>query len=444
MANLGILLHTRSVRRVFCLLGFVASVSTYAISLPTVIRHTLNTNPQFFAALANQESSKNTILEAESGYYPHVSFLAGIGREQSASPAARAASGRNLVTFRREEASLVGSQLLFAGGRVHNSVRQRNYEYAASRFQTHDVREALILRAAEVFLNVLRFRKLNDIAHNNVQVHQKIYDKVKIKYKAGAGRRVDVQLGESRISRARAQEDRFRGDLRSATSRYYAVTGLAPDRSMIMPERKVKWLPCSEKQGVQLALEHSPVLHAAKAEFLASDARVDVSKSKFWPEINLELGASENENLDGIQGHNRDMSGMLVVRYDLINGGSDVAAFDAAKYNRRRTMRQCESVRRNVVENVRVAWAELVSTKEQMKELQNHVDASRKVVADYKKQFEIGARALFNVLDAENDFFNAQVALTNAFYNNAISYYRVLEASGRISAVLLGGLRVCA
>lgn len=441
MANLGMFVQVKNIKRVFCMLGIFASATTSAISLTTVIRHTLNTNPQLFAALANQDYSKNAILEAESGYYPHVTVLAGIGREQSASPASRAAAGRNLVSLRREESSLIGTQLLFAGGRVRNTVKQRNYEYAASRFQTHDVREALILRTAEVFLNVMRFRQLIDIAHKNVQVHQQIYDKVKIKYKAGAGRRVDVQLGLSRIARAKAQEDRFQGDLRSAVSRYCAVTGLSPDQHLGMPERRVKWLPYSEKQGVQLALAHSPELQAAKADFLASDAKVDVSKSKFWPEINLELGASENENLDGIQGHNRDMSGMLKFRYDIMNGGADVAAFDAAKADRIRAMRQCENVRRNVIENVRVSWAELVSTRQQMKELQEHVESSKKVVADYKKQFEIGARALFNVLDAENDYFNAQIALTNASYNNAISYYRVLEACGRISAVLLGGLR---
>lgn len=118
-----------------------------------------------------------------------------------------------------------------------------------------------------------------------------------------------------------------------------------------------------------------------------------------------------------------------------------MANYRASQEDRRRSLRECQQVRRKLIDEVKTAWARLMSTREELVSLKAHVDATRSVVADYKEQFAIGARPLFNVLDSENDYFNAQIAYISAKYNHADAYYQILRSTGRISAVLLGGLR---
>lgn len=413
----------------------------YGDNLPSVLRHTLGSNPQYFAAIANESANQHAVREAQGGYLPHVTVSAGIGREKTASPASRAASGSSRVWLRREELALRARQLLFGGGRVYKDVQARQFDYTAARFQTHDVREELILRTTEAYLDVLRYREEVKVAMSNVKVHQETLDKAQAKFEGGAGRRVDVQLGVSRLEKAKAQLDNFKGDLQAAVANYTALTDLVPSRYMAMPALKKKWIPNSLARAIHLTLERNPELRIAQSEYLSRDARVGLAASRFWPRVGIELGASENANVDGIEGNNRDFSGMVTFDYDLYRGGSDVANYCASKEDRRRSLRECQQVRRKLIDEVKTAWARLMSTRDELVSLKAHVDATRKVVADYKEQFAIGARPLFNVLDSENDYFNAQIAYITANYNHADAYFQILRSTGRITAVLLGGLR---
>lgn len=412
-----------------------------AENLVEVVRHTLGTNPSYFAAIAGEQSARHSVRDAQGKYLPQISISAGVGREKTASPASRAASGSSRVWLRREELALKAKQLIFGGGRVYKDVQARTYDYAAARFTTHDVREELILRTTNVYLDVRRYRELIKIAQQNVKVHQGTLDKAKRKFEAGAGRRVDVQLGVSRLEKARSQLEKFKGDLQTALANYTQVTDLIPSKYMKMPVLRKKWVPSSLARALRLALNRNPELQVAHAEYLASDSRVGLAASRFWPRLSLELGANENNNLDGIEGINRDFSGMVQFEYDLYRGGSNLANFRASKEERRRSLRQCQAVRRQIIDYVKSAWAELMATRNEMRQLTAHVEATKNVVVDYKKQFEIGARPLFNVLDAENDYFNAQVAYVNTKYNHANAYFRLLDSTGRITSVLLGGVR---
>lgn len=419
----------------------VAAQPVSADNLIDVIRHTLGTNPTYYAAIANENVNRHSVRQAQGGYLPTVSLNLGVGREKTASPASRSASGSSRIWLRREEYGIKAKQLIFGGGRVYKDVMAREFDYASSRFQTHDVREELILHTAEVYLEVLRNRDLVTVADSNVKVHDETLSKTRSKFKAGAGRRVDVQLGISRLEKAKAQFDNFKGNLQSAVSNYTAITDLVPARVMRMPKLYKKWIPHSLSRAVCVALNRNPELHEANSDYLASDARVGLAASRFWPKLSLEFGAADNYNVDGIKGVNRDFSGMVTLEYDLYRGGSDLANYRASTEERRRSLRECQQTRRKIIDDVKTAWADLMATQQELTSLKVHVEATKSVVDDYKKQFAIGVRPLFNVLDAENDYFNARVAYINAKYNHAESYYRLLDATGRITAVTLGGVR---
>lgn len=423
---------------------FVASVAiifvttTSAQTLRNVVRHTVCTNPEYLVARANEDATRHAVREAEGEFLPQVSAFYATGRERTTSVAQRLATDMAAIKLDRTEARISATQLLFNGGRVYKTVKARSYDYSAARFRTHNVREMVILETAEAYLDILKYRQLVDVATFNVKVHKETLDKARAKYKGGAGRRVDVELGISRLAKAGAQLDAFVGDLQESVSRYTAITGLVPSSGMEMPVQRDKWLPPTLRIAIKQAVDRNPAVQIANSDFLASDARVGVATSAFWPSISAEASATDNENLDGIAGPNRDNTISLVGRYDLFRGGSDLAAWKISRAERLRSMRESQLIRREIIEEVRISWAKMMAARAEIKKLKIHVVASGKVVVDYKKQFEIGARPLFNVLDAENDHFNAKVAYTNARFNNATSFYRILQGVGCITAVLLG------
>jgi adhesin transport system outer membrane protein len=54
------------------------------------------------------------------------------------------------------------------------------------------------------------------------------------------------------------------------------------------------------------------------------------------------------------------------------------------------------------------AWNDLTIAEERLYRLEDYRDAMTSVVSAYQKQFELGQRALINVLDVENELFSAK------------------------------------
>lgn len=431
----------RRFRLIVVAMSLAASGVSSAETLIDVVKHTIVTNPQLMAAKANEDINFHAVRESEGELLPQVSATVNTGRERTTSVAQRLSTDQAAITLDRCESRISLTQLLFSGGRVFKTVRARGFDYKSAKFRTHSVREILILETAETYLDVMKYRQLVAIAKTNVRVHRDTLNKARVKFKAGAGRRVDVELGISRLSKAGAQLEAFIGDLQQAVSRYSAITALIPTQQMVMPSQPSKWLPSTLRIAINIAIERNPSLQVANAEFLANDARVGVARAAFWPTVSAEASATDNVNLDGIAGPNRDNNVSVVARYDIYRGGSDLAAYRLSKAERLRSFRESQQVRREIIEEVRISWATLMAARAEIGKLLVHVKSTGNVVADYRKQFAIGARPLFNVLDAENDYFNAKVALITSKFNAATAYYLILQNTGRITSVLLAGMR---
>jgi len=60
--------------------------------------------------------------------------------------------------------------------------------------------------------------------------------------------------------------------------------------------------------------------------------------------------------------------------------------------------------------------------------LDQHQLAIEKAREAYRKQFDIGQRSLLDLLDTENEYFQARRAYVNATYEHAIAHARTLAA----------------
>ena len=70
--------------------------------------------------------------------------------------------------------------------------------------------------------------------------------------------------------------------------------------------------------------------------------------------------------------------------------------------------------------------------------MQQHVESSNQTVKAYKQQFTLGQRTLLDVLNTENELFEARKNYIGAEYDELQAQYRVLNATGK----LLDSLRV--
>jgi adhesin transport system outer membrane protein len=89
-------------------------------------------------------------------------------------------------------------------------------------------------------------------------------------------------------------------------------------------------------------------------------------------------------------------------------------------------------LQRDANESVDKAWAARVVTADRIVKLQTQVGAALKVISAYSKEYDLGQRSLIDLLNAENQSFNAQVSLISARSVVIFADYQLLAAMGKL------------
>ncbi|GAL08818.1 agglutination protein [Photobacterium aphoticum] len=125
---------------------------------------------------------------------------------------------------------------------------------------------------------------------------------------------------------------------------------------------------------------------------------------------------------------------MVKMRYNLFNGNGDVAKSREAAYQLNKSKDIRDRAYQMLEQSTRLSWSAMELANQQNQFLEQHVDASARTVMAYEKQFKIGQRTLLDVLNTENELFEARKSYLQAHYNGILAKYRVLNATGQLLA----------
>lgn len=406
----------------------LSGATTSALTLPEAVRHTLDTNPQVLATRNQLSSREEEIRQARAGYLPTLDAAAGIGKQELEAPS----TGNEKVRLTRHEASLSARQLVFDGFATQEEVARQEARHSSAFYTSLATEENTALRAAEVYINLLRQYELLDIARETLYEHQNIHDQMVLRNKSGVGSKADLDQIVARLALANSNLITAQNNLLDAQTNFYRVTGLQPQLDNLQTPSVNQPLPATQELAEAEALKEHPTLLSANADIDAAEAQYNTSESPMWPRLHLEADKSWDEDIDGVEGENRDWQVMLRMRYNLYNGGADSARrrqtahlLEEAKDVRNNTQRQ-------VVESLRLSWAAHQAISSQYKYLELHVRAATDTKAAYLKQFNIGRRTLLDLLNTENELVDARRALINASYDKLFSQYRIFNSMGQL------------
>jgi len=157
---------------------------------------------------------------------------------------------------------------------------------------------------------------------------------------------------------------------------------------------------------------------------------VEATKGVMWPRLDIELSAQRNQNISGSRGMELFYRGFAVARWNLFRGGGDVAETRRQLEQASEAVQREAESRRLVVEQMRIDFnAHQVAT-DRLPSLEDRVLAADQVVAAYRQQFQLGQRTLLDVLDVENELFQARVALVEGEFALRVSVYQMLATIG--------------
>jgi adhesin transport system outer membrane protein len=320
---------------------------------------------------------------------------------------------------------MVANQMLWDGLGTRSEVERRRTISDAAAYKVHSAAEDVALQAVEAYLDVLKNQEILAYARENLQAHARTFDQVKLRSDKGVGRRADLDQVEARLSLATANARSAESTLRDAEIAFQRVVGRNP--ISLAPVAEPKALPNGADEAVKIGLSNHPTLKSAYSDIEQAAAQRELARSRWSPRVELEGSYSNNRNLDGVAGPNRDRLLMLLVKWNLFRGGFDYHRLRETAYQ----IDEATEISRNTTRhNAHVAAVERLPL------LERYVKSSDATRTAYAQQFAIGQRTLLDLLDAENEYYTSRTQYITAKFIELTSKYRALNAMGLLLATL--------
>ena len=420
------------------LCGFVAGLAILAglgiteagaTSLQDTVGKAVSTNPRVASLQSNRSAIDKELEQARGLYLPQIDLRAAVGPEITNSPGTRS-RGLDSHTDTRKESSLTIQQRIFDGFEAESEIDRQKARSKSASFRIRESAENTALDATEAHIEVLRFRKLVSIAEANVEVHRGYVGRVTERTQSGAGTADEIAQAQARLEQAQALLAENQQGLRDAEALYIKTVGDMPGEldEVAYPTAMV---PADLDNALKL-LPTNPTVKITGADVEVTQAELTQAESRFYPKINLELSGRYDDDLDGIEGHDRDAIALVVMRWNLYRGGIDeanrgeaVERIAEARNNRLAAIRDFE-------EEMRKSWSALESQTRRADLLKSAVEQNTIVRDAYSEQFDLGTRSLLDLLDAENELYATLGRQITAEHAKTFAAYRVLAVGGEL------------
>ena len=367
---------------------------------------------------------------ARGAFLPKVDISAGSGRQQTE----QKRIGLD-QSYNGNESQLTLRQMIFDGFATSSEVKRLGKAKLVRYFELLDVSENIALEAGRAYLDVVRYRYQVFLAEENYIQHQAAFDQLKQRAESGVGKRVDVEQAASRLALADINLTTAYANLHDVTARYVRIVGEQPAKVMFAPAQLAKSLPGSSDAALAVALKHNPALRASIENIEAAQYDLEVRRSSFMPKFDLVARRDDYSNYQN--GGSRDENRVeLRMNYNLFNGGSDAARSRQFRERKNVTLDQREKVCRDVRQTLAIAFNETLRLNDQLSFIGVQVSLLEKTRAAYRDQFNIGQRTLLDLLNTQNEYFDARRTQVNADVDLSIAYLRSYVGMGRLLETL--------
>ncbi len=413
--------------------GALFSVPAYAENLEEAVVSALNYHPSVEAAIANRDAYIEERSEQWADYFPTLNVRATGGRAFGDNSTSRGLQvTRNSTYSYLWEGALTLTQPIFDGYETQHRVEAAQSRRESANFNIVDVREKLALSTVVSYMDVLRARE----ALSRLGKHgDKIAD-----YQGRISKMVEEGAAdETLLSQAqdiRAQLDNtlanLEGQIRKSHAKYEELVGRFPAEEMDRPVPRLDLIPEDVNDALEYARAHHPMLRAAYYTEAAVLEDAEAEKQFYYPDVNGELSYLKRDQAEEIGGEVIDAKAVVRLNWDISTAGGQFARVRKNLQRHNESKAQRSETERQIIRDIRIAYGELETAKDQIKVLRERVRINEDLFKNYEAQFE-GARInLLQLLQSDNALFNARLALVNGEFRVLASQFAVLASMGRL------------
>ncbi len=420
-------------------IGSIAAVlaagTASADTLREALVSTYATNPTLTAQRQALRSTDAGVAIARAAGRPQVSATAGVNQDLTRTGGG---NGRNL------SAGVDLSYPLFSGGAIRNSIRAAKTRVEAGRATLRAVEGDIFTEAVAAYMDVIRDRAIVELNTNQVDVLATNLQATSDRFEIGDLTRTDVAQSEARLQLARSNLATVEARLAGSEENYRRVIGVTPDA--LAPPPPLPPLPGTPAEAVRIALIGNPDLIAVTEQARAAGMEVSVARADRLPSVSAIgsgrytnfLGTADDQFAPGAPNETTATGAGVQARIPLYQGGLPAARIRQAQAIEGQLLEQLVGVERTVVANVRSAFASYAAAQNAIASNQVAVEANELALEGARAERGVGTRTVLDVLNAEQELLNSQVALVTARRDSYVAGFQLLNTMGQAEAAELG------
>ena len=400
-----------------------------------------NTNPTLTAQRESQKATDAAVAIAKAAGRPQISGSAGLNRDLTRRGILDTGGSKGPTLSAGVDLSVP----LYSGGAVKNSVRAAETRVDAGRATLRAVEGDVFTQAVAAYMDVIRDRAIVELNQNNVRVLGTNLQATQDRFQIGDLTRTDVAQSEARLQLGRSQLATAQGRLTGSEATYREVIGHAPGQ--LAPPPPLPPLPANADEAVRIALANNPDLISISRQAIAAGYDVNVARAGRLPRlsgvasgnyVNVLRGTEPNP-LTGQDIHTGTNTSIgLSGSVPIFQGGLPAARIRQAQAQQGQVLEQVVGTERAVVQTTRAAFANYDASQKAIQAETVAVQANELALEGNRAEQSVGTRTIIEVLNAEQELLNSQVALVTAKRDAYVAGFQLLNAMGQAEARDLG------
>jgi outer membrane protein len=418
------------------------SIHSAADSLLDIYNDALENDPQYKSAEFSYLAGKEIKVQGRAGLLPNISISAQTNWNEYYQNGDLQNEYNNFSSSARLTQPLIRLDSWF-------KYRQSKFLTDAAEADFAYSQQALIVRTAELYFNVLRAIDNLSAARSEEKAIKKQLDQIRQRYEVGLAAVTEVQEAQLAFDLSLASRTRVEGEVYTAKEALNALVGreilsldgLVNDLNVTNP------VPASKEEWARKAVENNFRLQAANLRKFASKNNARSVASNHLPKVDIVGVQTESETnqyaFDGLNtggafnitvpDETQRDTYSLQLSMPIFQGGAVISRTKQAYAESNKSIEDALFTERSVIQDVRSQYSNVVTLVANLRAQKQAVVSASSALEATKVGYEVGTRNIVDLLQAEKNLYSAERNLSNAKYDYLITTLRLHLAAGTLS-----------
>lgn len=323
---------------------------------------------------------------------------------------------------------------------LYNAIDSREVEQAEREidqqlYQLAATEQQVLIDVATAYFEILRAHEVLEARRAQERAIGRQLEQAREQFEVGLIAITEVEEAQASFDQSRAVRIAAESDLqvsfealeRLTGQRYDSIDALGDELPIQPPS------PADRDHWVELAMENNPLVLASQAGVEVARSSVDIARAQRLPSVNAFANYQFGDNdADGVSGHDSSSQVGVGVNLPLYTGGRTSAAIRQNTYLLESSQYDFEAQRRDTIQQVRSRYTQVSNDVSAVEARAQAIVSNQSALDATRAGYEVGTRNIVDVLNAEQNLYDAVADHASARYDYVINLLTLRQQAGTL------------